>query len=176
MSRLAQEPQACTHVLGFHPSSRGFGWVLFEDSHSLFDWGTVDVRVDKRNKTTLARLDAILDRYRPNVLAMESHTDVRVRRCLRIQRLYLAVERRAEQRYILVHPVSRSQIASSSRLNGAKTRQEVAMAVAACVAALRPHLPKPRQIWVGERSAMRLFCAAACAVTYFDTIASNLSL
>jgi Holliday junction resolvasome RuvABC endonuclease subunit len=176
MSRLAQEAKACRHVLGFHPSSRGFGWVLFEDSRSLFDWGTVDVRVDKRNKTTLARLDAILDRYRPDVLAMESHDDVRVQRCPRIQRLYLAVERRAEQRYIIVHPVSRSQIASSPRMNGSKTRQEVAEAVAACIGALKPHLPKPRQIWVGERSAMRLFCAAACAVAYFDTIGSDLSL
>jgi Holliday junction resolvasome RuvABC endonuclease subunit len=162
------------HVLGFHPSSRGFGWVLFEDSRSLLDWGTVDVRVGKRNTAALARLDAILERYRPNVLAMERHDDMRGRRSLRIQRLYLAVERRAQRRYIIVHRVSRSQIESSPRINGAKTRQEVAAAVATCIAALRPHLPKPRQIWVGERSAMRLFCAAACAVTYFDTIGSDL--
>jgi len=168
MSRLAQGLQERRHVLGFHPSSRGFGWILFEDSRSLLDWGTVDLRADKRNTRTLVRLDAILDRYRPDVLAMESHDGVRVRRCLRIQKLYLAVERRAERRYIIVHRVSRSQIENSPRMNGAKTRQEVAIAVAACITALRPHLPKPRQIWVGERSAMRLFCAAACAIAYLD--------
>lgn len=163
-----------THVLGFHPSSRGFGWVLFEDHRSLLDWGTVDVRVDRRNTTTLARLELLLDRYRPGILAMESHDDVRARRCLRVQRLYLSVARSAEKRYIVVHRVSRSQIGSSRLLKGARTRQEVAIAVAECMTALKPRLPKPRQIWVGERSAMRLFCAAACALTYFDMTGSDL--
>lgn len=161
------------HVLGFHPSSRGFGWVVFEDHRSLIDWGTVDVRVDKRSAIALARIESLLGRYRPDVLAMEGHDEMKARRCPRIQRLYLAVARCAENRYIIVHRVTRSQIENSRILSGAKTRQEVAVAVAERLAALKPRLPKPRQIWVGERSAMRLFCAAACALTYFDATCSD---
>jgi hypothetical protein len=154
-------------VLGLHPSSRGFGWALFEEPPSLLDWGTVDIRRDK-NAIALRRIESLLDRHQPAVLAMERHDAVVARRSQRIRRLYLAVAKRAEIRDIRVQCYSRAEISSSRHLNGAHTREDVAAAVADCLNVLRPRLPKPRQIWVGERSGMSQFCAAACALTYFD--------
>ncbi len=155
-----------TIVLGLHPSSRGFGWALFEDTLSLLDWGTVDVRRDK-NAMALNRVESLLDKHQPAVLVMEQHDGVAARRSQRIRRLYLAVMKCAEIRDIAVRRYSRAEIASTRYLKGARTREEVAVAVADCLSVLRPRLPKPRQIWVGERSGMSLFCAAACALTYF---------
>ncbi|SRR6266481_4845778 len=153
-------------VLGLHPSSRGFGWVLFEDAFSLLDWGTVDIR---RNKNAIAfrRIESLLDRHQPAVLALEWHDGVGARRSRRIRRLYLAIVKCAKIRDITVQCYSRAQISSSQHLKGASTRDEVAAAVADCLEVLRPRLPKPRHIWVGERSGMSLFSAAACGLTYF---------
>jgi Holliday junction resolvasome RuvABC endonuclease subunit len=153
-----------SHVLGFHPSSRGFGWALFEDRLSLVDWGVFDFRASE-NAIALSRMETLFDKHHPGVLALERHEN---RRHQRIRRLCLAVVKSAQRRGIAVHRYSRTEIASSRFMKGASTRQEVAAAVADCLSALRQRLPKPRQIWVGERSAMRLFCAAACALAYFD--------
>lgn len=153
-------------VLGLHPSSRGFGWVIFEAPFSLLDWGTVDIRDDK-NATALNRIETLFDRHAPAVLAMERH-DEGARRSPRIRQLYLAVIRRAEVRAIAVRRYTRAQISRSRHLKGASTREEVAAAVAICLDVLRHRLPKPRQIWIGERPGMSLFCAAACALAYFD--------
>jgi len=161
-------------VLGLHPSSRGFGWALFEDTLSLLDWGTVDIRRDK-NAIALSRIELLLDRHRPAVLAMERHDVVGARRSRRIRRLYFAIVKCAEARDISVECYSRAEISSSRHLEGARTREEIAAAVADRLNVLRPRLPKPRQIWISERSGMSLFCAAACALTYFARL-DDLSL
>jgi Holliday junction resolvasome RuvABC endonuclease subunit len=153
-------------VLGLHPSSRGFGWVLFEDALSPFDWGTVDIRRDK-NANALRRIEALLDKHQPAVLAMERHDTANARRSQRIRRLYGAIVKCADIRGVGVRCYSRTEIAASPYLKGARTREEVAVAVAGCLDVLKPRLPKPRPIWVGERSGMALFCAAACALAYF---------
>jgi Holliday junction resolvasome RuvABC endonuclease subunit len=153
-------------VLGLHPSARGFGWALFEDAFSLLDWGTVDIRGDK-NAIALRRIELLLDKHQPVVVVMERHDAIGTRRSHRIRRLYLAIAERAELRNISVESYSRATISSAQHLKGARTREEVASAVADCLNVLRPRLPKPRPIWIGERSGMSLFCAAACALTYF---------
>ncbi|HEY1707197.1 MAG TPA: hypothetical protein VGG10_02955 [Rhizomicrobium sp.] len=155
-----------TDVLGFHPSSGGFGWAVLEDSRSLLDWGTVDIRKDK-NAIALHRIEVLLERYRPGVLAMERH-EAEGRRRPRIRRLYTAVIDHAQKRDIAVYRFSRIQISQCRHLHGARTREEVATAVAGRLAVLRPRLPRARPIWVGERAGMALFCAAACVLTYFD--------
>jgi Holliday junction resolvasome RuvABC endonuclease subunit len=154
-------------VFGFHPSSRGFGWIVFEDHVTPVDWGVVDVR---GNNNVITRAEKLLDKHRPKVFALESFADEATRRRSRIQELCLAVVRAAEKREIAVRRYLRAEIAKARSLSGARTRQDVAVAVADYLTPLRARLPKPRKIWVGERSAMRLFCAAACALTYFDQV------
>lgn len=154
------------HVLGFHPSSRGFGWVVFEDQLSLLDWGVVDVRANQ-NAAAINRMNALMDKHRPATLVLERFKD---RRGQRIRELCFAVVMSARKKGVSIYHCSRTQISRSRTMRGARTRQEVAVAVAGHLTVLRPRLPKPQQIWVGERSAMRLFCAAACALAYFDNV------
>ena len=155
-------------MLGLHPSSRGFGWILFEDKSSVLDWGTSDIRGDK-NVLALKRIELLLDKHQPAVLAMEQHDGAATLRSERIRRLCRAVIARADMRGIAVHCFSRAQISNSRSFRGSRTREEIATAVAECLQVLKPCLPKPRPIWVGERSGMALFSAAACALAYFDT-------
>lgn len=153
-------------VLGLHPSARGFGWALFEDAQSLLHWGTVDIRRD-RNETALRRIERMLDRHMPGVLAMEQHDAKSARRSKRVRQLYRAVVRYAETKGIQVRSYSRAEISRARYLRGARTRDELAAAVADHLIVLRPRVPKPRPIWIGEALGMSLFCGAACALTYF---------
>jgi len=153
-------------VLGIHPSSRGFGWVLFENSLSAFDWGTVDIRGDK-NARTLIRIGALLDKYQPGALAIEAFDEETSRRAPRIRRLYRALISRAEKRDVAVHRYTRANIRAAFAGSRANTREEIAAAVAQHVEALRPRLPKLRKIWNGEHPNIALFNAAACALTHY---------
>jgi hypothetical protein len=151
-------------VLGLHPSSRGFGWVLFDGPLSAFDWGTTDVRHGDNTKA-LVRACEILDKYQPRVVALEEFENGTIRRAPRIRELYRAIVVQAEARDILICWFSREEIARA--LSSARTRQATAEAVAARIRQLRPRLPKPRRIWEGEHPSMALFCAAACVLTWF---------
>lgn len=151
-------------VLGLHPSSRGFGWALFDGPFSPFDWGTADIRRGD-NARALARACGILDKYRPRIIALEEFESGAVRRAPRICELYRAIVAGAQARNIVVCRFSRDEIRQA--LSSARTRQAVAEAVAARVKQLRPRLPKPRRIWEGEHPSMALFSAAACALACY---------
>jgi len=51
-------------VLAVHPTSRGFGWVLFENPLAPVDWGLATVKA-KRSARCLARFEKLLNRYEP---------------------------------------------------------------------------------------------------------------
>ena len=57
-------------VLAVHPTSRGFGWVLFDGPHALDDWGLAYVRGDKV-QACMQRLRVLLERHEPDVLVLE---------------------------------------------------------------------------------------------------------
>jgi len=156
------------YVLGVHPSSRGFGWALFEGPLVPFDWGTADIRSDK-NARALARFEELLDRYQPSVVALEAFDSENAQRSARIRKLCRGMVICAEARGIKVRLYTRSQIRKTFADENVKTREEIAAAVAGRIAVLRPRLPKPRKIWVGEHPNIALFSAAACALTYLTT-------
>jgi len=59
-------------VLGFHPTARGFGWVVFEGPFRPIDWGLVSARKDK-NATCLKRLKRLHTRFAPETLVLEAY-------------------------------------------------------------------------------------------------------
>jgi Holliday junction resolvasome RuvABC endonuclease subunit len=152
-----------SHVLGIHLSARGFGWVICESPTSLLDWGTVDIRNDQTTKA-LARLKQLMDKYKPESLALEAFDDKNSRRRPRIRGLCRAVVKLANRRGIVVRVFARADI---QKTFGHKTRQEIARAVAERLECLCPRLPQPRKIWVGEHPGMALFAAAACSLAEY---------
>jgi hypothetical protein len=150
-------------VLGLHPSSRGFGWVVFDAPLSPFDWGITDIRGG--NSKALLRVDGILARYEPTAVALEEFE--KSRRVARTISLCRAIVVHAEQRGIAVHRYTRENI--SAVLHPARTRQEVAEGVAMRIGELQGRLPRPRKIWDGEHPNMALFCAAACVIVHHES-------
>jgi len=154
-------------VLGLHPSARGLGWVLFEGADALFDCGSVEIHGSDKNGKALARVERLLDKYRPAVLVLEDSDGKASRRKPRLRRLYRSLITRAQRHGVAVHLYARGEITDALGLADGGRRHDVAAVVAERVEALRPRLPRPQKIWLGESHHMGLFCAAACVLTHY---------
>ena len=154
-------------VLGLHPSARGLGWVLFEGPDALFDCGSVEIHGSDKNGKTLARVERLFDKYRPNVLVLEESDGKNSKRKPRLRRLYRSLITRARRHGVAVHHYARTEIAEALGLAEGGKRHDVAAAVAERVESLRPRLPRPQKIWLGESHHMGLFCAAASVLTHY---------
>ncbi|HYC74676.1 hypothetical protein [Brevundimonas sp.] len=153
-------------VLAFHPTSRGFGWVLFEGPFAPVDWGLVSVGADK-NASCLRRLERLLDRSAPETLVLEAYDRATTRRALRIADLCRAVRRAADHRGVETAVYSRAEVREAFSEVKARTRREIAEAVARHCEAFRHRLPKRRRPWESEDARGALFAAAAVGLAHY---------
>lgn len=174
---MTASPLLQSLVMAVHPHSRGLGWVLFEGPIAPADWGIVDVKNDK-NARCLARIEQILDRYEPSVLVLEQFDRRPSRRGARVKELCAAIVHLCANRGIEYCVYNRAVIRTCFVTVGARTRYEIAKAVALHIHALRRHLPPTRRSWQSEDRRQSLFDAAALAMTHFavkaDRAAFNL--
>lgn len=153
-------------VMAVHPYSRGFGWVLFEGPIAPADWGIVEIKKD-RNARCLTRFEQIISRYEPSVLVLEQFDRRPARRGARVKELCTAMTHLAANRGVEHCVYSRAVIRTCFGTVGARTRYEIAKAVALHIHALRRHLPPTRRSWQSEDLRQCLFDAAALAMTHF---------
>ncbi|MBV8977717.1 MAG: crossover junction endodeoxyribonuclease RuvC [Alphaproteobacteria bacterium] len=156
-------------VLGVHPTSRGFGWALFESPARPLDWGIVEIRSD-RNAETLKRVERLLHQYQPQVLALEQFDREPARRAGRIRKLGAQLVSLAQKNGIKPAILARSAIGTAITREPNATRYEIAQAIARDFDALRHRLPPKRKPWESERPNLSLFSAAACALTWFTEL------
>ena len=155
-------------VLGLHPSTRGLGWALFGGPNALVDCGSVAIHGADKNAKTQASAGKLMDKYRPHSLVLEAFDHPLSQRRVRIWELGRTLLQEAGDRGIAVHIYSRPEIASALGVTSRKGRYAVAEAVASRIKILRPRLPRPKKIWLGERHHMGLFCAVASVLTHYD--------
>ncbi len=152
-------------VLGFHPTARGFGWVVFEGPFRPIDWGLVSARKDK-NATCLKRLKRLLVRFAPETLVLEAYDRETTRRARRIARLGVRARTLADGQGIETAVYSRAEIREAFAEVGATTRRDIAEAVARHLDAFRHRLPPRRKPWESEDARDALFAAAAVVLTH----------
>jgi len=154
-------------VLAIYPTTRGFGFALFEESLSPVDWGVKEVRQSNKNARCLEKIALLMDLHQPDIVVLEDTTVKGSRRSARIRRLTRAIEHLALSRSIETHRYSRRAIRMCFAQAGAATKYEVAQVIARQIAAYEPLLPPPRKIWMSEDPRMALFDAAALALTFY---------
>jgi hypothetical protein len=152
-------------VLAVHPTSRGFGWVLFESPLSAVDWGIASAKPG-RNVRLVARFERLLKRYEPAVLVLEEF-EGRHGRVDRIQRLCRQFMHAAAWQGLETPVYRRSVIRTVFARVGASTRYEIARAVSHHIDVFGHRMPKKRKVWESEDARQSLFDAAALAMTYF---------
>ena len=159
-------------VFALHATARGFGYAVFEGPFSPHDWGSVVAKGDK-NAACLHKLDKLLDRHSPELLLLEEPGSV-ANRSDRIARLYKAVIAACIARNIEVAVLRLQDVKACFASVGARTRQEIAEAVARQIPAFDHKLPRARKPWESESRRMALFCAAALVLTHYQLGAGQL--
>jgi len=153
-------------ILAIHPTSRGFGWALFESAIAPVDWGLTRVST-KRNARSLARLEKLLNRYDPKVVVFEEFSDRPARRAKRIQELCRQMIVLCSKRGLYTPIYSRETIRECFESSGARTRHDIALSIADHIEVFRRRLPRERKRWDSEDVRQSLFDAVALALTYF---------
>jgi hypothetical protein len=164
-------------VLAIDPTTKGFAYAVFEGPSFLLDWGLTQVDPERKNTLCLERIEDLLKRYDPGVLALEACNGKGSRRASRVQALIRSIERLATRKRFRSRAFSRGEIRKAFDPAGKATRKSIAVEIARRFPELSPRLPRfrtaprlPRQrVYDREVERMSIFDAAALAVTYFET-------
>jgi len=159
-------------VLGLHLMSRGFGWTTYTNPLSIWSWKVVAVG-DYTNATTLKRVQRLIDDMQPETLILEAF-EPPAKRSERHRLLYRAIIAYAVDQGVSVSVLNRKQVEWCFARVGARTRQEIAEAVARRSPELSRLLTKKRRAWDAEDLRMSVFCAAALVATHYALDADQL--
>ena len=80
-------------LLAVHPTWSGFGWVVFDETGVLAEWGIASAKQGRKLRL-INRFKRLLDRFEPAALVIEAHEDGH-ERVDRIRKLYRAFARAA---------------------------------------------------------------------------------
>jgi len=153
-------------VLAVRPTTRGFGWALFEGPLALADWGIVAARGDTSVRA-MRRFEKLLNQYRPSAVVLEMSGPTRKGVSSRVRLLAKTIRGFAENRDIAVHLYTRSEISLAVAGDENATRHGVAKAVAAQLPILRHRMPPVRKPWMPEDDRQSLYDAAALGITHY---------
>jgi hypothetical protein len=160
-------------VLGLHPTARGFGWAAFSDPFTVHSHGVYSSGKDK-HVGILAESGRLFRRLKPEVLVLEAFDAESSQRSKRIRKLCLQIVNLAADRNLEVQVYRKGDVLDAFRTVGARSRHEIAEAVARHVGGLSHYLPGARKEWVGEDRRMSRFCAAALVLTHYHAEATQL--
>jgi len=163
---MTRSNQRKERVLAIDPTSRGFGYVLFEEPTELLDWAVVETKASN-DIQCLKRISELIQHYAPDVVALENHAGRGSRRRLRARKLIDDVRALAANNRTRTRSVSRAQVRSFFLQSNALTKHEIAMEIAKRLPELAPRLPRFRKPWMTEDARMSIFDAASFALTYF---------
>lgn len=148
------------HILAVHPSSKGFGYALFDAPLFLADWGLIRT---SDNNEALHRLEHLLATRPVERLILEEHEGRR----RRVKSLFFSIIALAGMRGLPVRIITREETRRCFSSRNARTREEVSRAVSALLPELSPRLPPHRKPWMPEDPRLALFSAAALGVAHF---------
>ena len=153
-----------SRVIGIAPSAKGFGYAVFEGKETLVDWGISHV---ERNKTVLSlrKVEKLILRYRPDVLAIQDYWAKDSRRAIRIQDLGTRLRALAKNLDVRVILISRRKVDRVIVGHERATKYVLAQALAKLFPEeLSSRLPPKRRPWTSEDNRMDIFDAVALAL------------
>jgi hypothetical protein len=152
-------------LIGLDIRPRGFGFIVLEGS-SVLDCGSRSCG-RKDSRTCLGqRFQRILETYKPSIVAMRSRRAMRTSAAERRKALASILRAVARESKIAIVDVNLSAFREYFRLHNARTKYEIAHAVATLLPELAWKLPPQRKIWQSEHHRMSIFDAAAVALVH----------
>ena len=153
-------------TIAIAPTSRGFGYAVFEQKDALLDWGVKEARTNK-TRDSLLKLRVLMHLLQPAVMVVENTQDPRSRRSKRVSDLIEKMARLAKEKSVPVVRYPRNDVLAIFHRVGARNKDDIAAAIAKKLPELAPRVPPRRRIWESEHYNMAIFEAAALGLTYF---------
>lgn len=146
-------------ILAIDPTSRGFAFAVLEAPAFLVDWG--ERIIPAKTAGLLRKVDELLSRYEPDLVAIEDVAVPGVRRRKRAQKEIRSIELLALTRGLSAERISR--LAVIDAFAPAKSKFEVALRLVETFPTLAEWLPRKRKAWTTEDARMNVFDALGFA-------------
>jgi hypothetical protein len=154
-------------VLGIDPFSRGVGFAVLEGPENLIDWGLKTTgRADSAKAIRI--IERLIDRFRPDILAIEDSGASGSRRCERVRKLLDRIASRGAKS-VRVRLIGPRQLRALGPLNQVNTKYARACFLADRFPELGAFLPRFRKPWMSEEDRMGIFDALGFALAAFPT-------
>jgi hypothetical protein len=160
-------PSLTARVLAIDPTTKGLAFAVFEGPDLLLDWGSTQVRIERKNALCLKRVEELLRRYAPDVVVLEAYDGRGSHRRRRVRSLIRSIRRLAARKRFRSRAFSREQIRRAFATLGKTTKHPIAYEIARRFPELAPRLPDARKFYESEDERMSIFDAASLALTYF---------
>lgn len=162
-------PPTPIRIFALDPTTKGFGFVVFEMPFRLVEWGLARIAGDKY-AGAVARFEMLLDRFRPDAVVLEDAAAPGSRRNPRVRRLIDTLVKVARERGVKVATVARKAMLDHFAPDGERaTKHSVARRLTEFFPELAAHLPPPRKPWQTQDERMAIFDALALAVAYANS-------
>jgi Holliday junction resolvasome RuvABC endonuclease subunit len=156
-------------ILAIAPSTKGFGYAVFEGHKMLVHWGVKSVKGDK-NAGAVEKVEDMIARYDPQVMVLEDTATIGSHRAPRIKALTKRLVAVAERRTIKVVLFSQKQIRRVFLGDNPGTKHTLAKTIAERFPEeLGFLLPPKRRDWMSQDSRMDIFDAVALALAHYSS-------
>lgn len=149
-------------VLAVDPFSRGVGFAVLEGPESLIDWG-LRTTGQADNERSARVIEKLIDRFRPDVLALEDWGSDGARRCKRVQMLLDRIAS-TEGKRLLVRLITRHELRAIGPLPQTNTKYGRACLLAERFPELHAFLPRFRKLWMPEDGSASRSRPSPCAL------------
>ncbi len=154
-------------VLAVHPNVRGIAYTAFDGPLAPVGWGIKRITGSDKNLKSVEAVQQLVEQFQPDILVLEDCSGPGSRKSDRVRRLHRLILNYAEGESIETHAYARHAIRECFKAVGAKTRFEIAAAIAAMVHVFSNKMPKAKKIWMSEDNRLKLFDAASLVMTYY---------
>jgi Holliday junction resolvasome RuvABC endonuclease subunit len=161
-------------ILALTLSTRGFAYVFFETPQTPYDWAVVETKGSGKDTQIMMRVEKLIQTYYPQTLVLEDVSAKSGQRPPHLKKLSLKLTHVAECEGVEVCRYDRKAIRAAFASVGAKTKAEIAHAIASAIPAFAHRLPPIRKLWMSEDPRQMLFDAAALAVTHFADLETRM--
>jgi hypothetical protein len=151
-------------IVAFYPVSNAVGFAVLE-GQELLDWGMVQLKVGSP-RDGLTRIATLIERYSVDAVITEDHYG-KTRRGLRVKNLLSGIKASALGRKKRWKGLSRDQVREMFA-GTARTRYEIAVALAERFPELALRLPPKSKAWTSEDHRVAVFDAVAFGLTYIS--------
>jgi len=166
---MASKP-AASRILAIDLRSERFGFAVFEGRSRLIDWGVCLYGFSGASTAARNRLAPLLKQFRPSAIVVSIARREKALGRDGVRRILSSIKREALANSTPTRVIAKSQVRTVFRSLHAKTKHEVAIAVAQLFPELRWKLPPKRKLWQKEHYRIAIFQAVAVGYVYWQQL------